>query len=399
MNNIRNFSSNISNCYTLFYQAEIKNYFSKKLDKLRSCCTQLDTKQKEKIKKNLEKLLPHPKKEGYEQSIESSCQQIARIYVSEEWIKNKSIKQFAHILLKTMQAHVVEKDKKALKKLGKQTKEATTIVIHRKDALEQRIQKLSSKRKGAKRITQLITAFLSIAPLKQIDKKRSFIHTYINSSNIHSEKQRNKINKILKNLDFARILAKQPTCPLKKTDLHVVEIDESGLDTLKTHLFSWHTLNKQLRKVIHMRASNLPPEKRRQIGDSSVVVDNILLTLENMQKKISTTKKYVWTAHDSQHNEQGVAIAKIDEKYMTLKLLATHPANLGILAHQNYQIKGVGTALLTHLAKIALEKQLHSIQLDCTDSALPWYTHLGFTKGEHKFLQLDSQGMQQLVNK
>ncbi len=383
-----------------FYQEiaekkEFNQYLVNILDTLRNDSRILDKKEIKTIKTNLEKSLPSCKDEAkYAEDLLQSTEKVQKIFLCENWEENQAIKQFADIILKTLRKKVPEEEKSRLKKLSRKIAKTTALIMGKDNSLEKRVKKLSKKKKNAKYIYKTISHFLTLAARDKVHAARPFIDTYIQNKNTLSEKQIKTINKQLHTIDFATQHSTQESKALKNTALKIVKIEKNAVEQLKTEFPTWVKTSKKLDKLVAIKSSGLSWDKRQQIIDSSDMINDISDDLDETSKKI-----HIFVAYDEKNTAQGIAIAKIGKQHLTLNWLATHPGNLGVLTDPEHQVKGVGTAIITHLAKLALNKNLKSIQLDCTDSALPWYKHLGFTSGTKKYLQLDTQAMQKLVNK
>jgi putative acetyltransferase len=101
--------------------------------------------------------------------------------------------------------------------------------------------------------------------------------------------------------------------------------------------------------------------------------------IEGWTSKINYDEVLAIVAVSDERNEQqivGVASLKLD-----LQEVFKHKAELGITVHDDYQNRGIGTAMLKHLLSIARMKKLRKIWLlvnTDNDRAVHLYKKVGF---------------------
>lgn len=160
-----------------------------------------------------------------------------------------------------------------------------------------------------------------------------------------------------------------------KSHLSTVKIQKKqNIKELRHVAENWYKIAKDRYKL----AKNfwfISSDKKDQAEDSKIVTGVIGSDLYFKANKVSA-----YVAYDEFDQIQGIALARIGNKGANwLEDLATHPENLPIFGHE-LPVKGVGTALLTHVIKQVYEKMHNNkkLHLKALPSAIAFYQKFGF---------------------
>lgn len=163
----------------------------------------------------------------------------------------------------------------------------------------------------------------------------------------------------------------------------VAEVTE--LTTVQQVAKEWMELSKQRFRVAdkyqYTETPKCTDEILNRLEDSESIIKAIYLRVtQKLEQKDSGLIKWNKALVCKDQNSKIQAIALINEENNKIVDIATHPDNIpSLLNDPTKQVRGAGTQIILHLAKIALQTDT-SILLDTNDSGKAFYKKLGFER-------------------
>lgn len=163
--------------------------------------------------------------------------------------------------------------------------------------------------------------------------------------------------------------------------------EATDLTSIQQVAKEWMELSKQRFRVADMYQYTETPKCTSKIldrlEDSKSIIDAIYKRITSkLEQNDSSLIKWTKALVCLDQNSKIQAIALINEETNKIVDIATHPNNIpSSLSDPAHQVRGAGTQIIMHLAKVALKTDC-SILVDPNDSGKAFYKKLGFKKVE-----------------